>query len=254
MPVVRFGWLGSTRQSIVHTALLDEIEAWAHDWRWSPQSCVAAASVRPIQGAAIDLVWSTPAGGLACSLGASSLAALGAMLAGTDADDEDDLALSLGRAAIEQLSHRICRRAGLAVPAEPGEERAMPPELSDVRLGAYRAVFALDTLYLQVSLTRALCDRLAPPPADNAPRPALVSRGDAIATTPLALSAILDFGEVSLAFLSDLRVGEVLVSDLDLHAPLTVQVEGHGDIAAARLHRRQDRRAVVLHAPLQPTS
>ena len=78
--------------------------------------------------------------------------------------------------------------------------------------------------------------------------------GGANSMFPLALSAILDFGEVSLAFLSDLRVGEVLVSDLDLHAPLTVQVEGHGDIAAARLHRRQDRRAVVLHAPLQPTS
>jgi flagellar motor switch protein FliM len=63
---------------------------------------------------------------------------------------------------------------------------------------------------------------------------------------PLRVVAMMDFGSVDLAHLSDLSVGEILVGDRKLDEALQIHLEGQGSIATGYLRRLGEQRAVML--------
>jgi flagellar motor switch protein FliM len=74
----------------------------------------------------------------------------------------------------------------------------------------------------------------------------LVPRHDALGSVPLRISAVMDFGKVSLTHLSDLRVGEVVAGDCGLEEALEIYIEGRSSVATGYLRRSGTQRAVML--------
>lgn len=245
---VRFGWLGETRRGALHALLSSQVGDWAREWWINAGDGVI--DVQPTEG--VDghdkrnqpLLSSHEAGSLAIHLGAKDFDAIGRFLAGTTSDADIELAHRVGEEALTDLAARIQRRAGINKASRLARDAA-PLSLGHARLGAFIVTVAIGRLQMELAIDRAMADRLAPPAAPTK-HADLVSRQSAVQHAPLRVLAMMDFGSVDLAHLSDLSVGEILVGDRKLDEALQIHLEGHGAIVSGYLRRWGEQRAVLF--------
>lgn len=244
---VRFGWLGETRRAALHALLANQVEDWAREW-WVGAAegtidvqAVEKDSAQDKRG--LPLVSSNDAGALAVHLGNKDFDAIGRFLVGTTSDADFELAQRIGEEALTDLATRIQRRAGMNK-ASPLARGVAPLGLEHTRLGAFIVSVAIGRLQLELAIDRGMADRLAPPTVSKGA--SLVSRQAAIQQAPLRVLAMMDFGSVDLAHLSDLAVGEILIGDRKLDEALQIHLEGHGAIATGYLRRSGEQRAVMI--------
>lgn len=244
---VRFGWLGETRRAALHTLLAGQMEDWAREWWIGAADNAIEVQVLKEEAThdkrSLPLLSLNDGGSLAVYLGAKDFDAIGRFLAGTTSDTDIELAHRIGEEALNDLATRIQRRAGANKASRLAREAA-PLGLEHARLGAFSVTAVIGRLQLELAIDRRMADRLAPPVV--APSVGLISRQAAIQHAPLRIVAMMDFGSVDLAHLSDLSIGEILVGDRKLDEALHLHVEGHGAIATAYLRRSGEQRAVVL--------
>jgi len=247
MDEVRFGWIGETRRTTLRSLMAAEVADWSHDW-WIHHSSadVDVRSNHPHDAGArkaSPFVSNNELGSIAFHLGGKEIDAIGRHLAGAVGDDDAEWAQHIGQGALEDLAARMLRRAGISKPAKLSR---LPPSegLGHARLGAFAVTLALGSLKLDLAVDRQLVDRLVPPHASA--RVSLVPRHDALGSVPLRVSAVMDFGKVSLTHLSDLRVGEVIVGDRGLDEVLGIYIEGRSSVATGYLRRSGIQRAVML--------
>ena len=248
MDEVRFGWIGQTRRAALEGLLAGLLEEWSREW-WlghasSQFSCDAVTELDAqarLQGAFVSV---GPHGALAIHVGTRATEAIGRHLALVVSDDDAALAASLGEQALNDLAASIHRRAG-AAPVGGASKQALPASLTQARHGAFAVQASLGRLPLTVLIDRRLGERLVPP-ASAAVGSALVPRREALSQAAVQVSATMAFGQVDLAQLADLAVGEVLVADRKLEDPLHIHVEGRGVVATGYLRRSGTQRAIVL--------
>lgn len=244
---IQFGWLGETRRVALRALLAAEVFDWSHDW-WIGHA-EGEVEVREENPQVIHEESGTPYvvadgnGTLAFYLGNKSIGAVGRHLAAGSQEEDAGLAPYLGEESLQDLATRIRRRAGLSGCPE-NARRQGPSEVQDERLGAYAAALSLGRLKLELSIDRRLADRLAPPSSPDGLQ--LVARQDALGRASLCVAAVMDFGVVSLAHLSDLKVGEVLVGDHRLEDALPLRVKGRDVVAKGFLRRQASHYAIVL--------
>jgi hypothetical protein len=247
---VRFGWLGESRCSALLTLFAGLVDDWASNW-WMAASEGAVEVHAGKKDAAHDkrtMPWvsTTEAGTLTICVGGKDFDAIGRFLAGanTTTDADAGLVYRIGEDAVMDLASRIQRRAGSSKAVKLTRESA-PVRVEHVRLGAFHATATVGRLSLELAIDRGMADRLIPPAAITR-EPGLLPRQAALQKAPLKMLAVMDFGSVDLAHLSDLSVGEVLVGDRKLDEPLQIHLEGHGAIAVGFLRRSGEQRAVLL--------
>lgn len=247
---VRFGWLGASRRTSLLALLAGLVDDWARDWWIGAAEGVVEVHADEQDGShdKRNLPWMAvnDSGVLAMYAGGKDFDSIGRLLAnaGTTADADAELAQRVGEDAMADLAARIQRRAGIGK-AAPLSRDSAPLSVEHARLGAFRAVATIGRLQLTLAIDRGMADRLAPPAA-AVRQPDLMHRQAAIQQAPLRVLAVMDFGSVDLAHLSDLSVGEVLVGDRKLDEPLQIHVQGHGAVATGYLRRSGEQRAVVL--------
>jgi hypothetical protein len=249
---VRFGWLGGTRRAALLALLSAQVTDWAREW-WI-DAADGAIDVRPPEHddahdkRNLPLLSTHEAGSLAIYMGAKDFDAIGRFLAGTTADADFELAQHVGEEALTDLATRIQRRTGLNK-ASPLRRQAPELGLEHTRLGAFCLALSIGRLQLELVIDRQMADRLAPPVV--AGHANLVARQSAIRHAPLRVVAMMDFGSVDLAHLSDLSVGEILLGDRKLDEALQLHLEGHGPVATGYLRRQGQQRAVMLDGSKQ---
>ncbi len=244
---VRFGWIGETRRIALHTLLAAQVDDWAREW-WvgAVDGDIEVSAVEKEVGhdkRNMPLLSSNEAGSLALYLGAKDFDAVGRFLVSTTSDADVELAQRIGEEALIDLATRIQRRAGSNKASRLVRE-STPLALEHARLGAFSVTAAIGRLQFEVVIDRRMADRLVPPMASDAH--GLVPRHAAIQQAPLRVVALMDFGSVDLAHLSDLSVGEILVGDRKLDEALQIHLQGHGAIATGYLRRSGEQRAVML--------
>jgi hypothetical protein len=244
---VRFGWLGETRRAALHALLAGQVDDWGHAW-WVG-AADGSIDVQPLEKTAahdkrsLPLLSLHPAGALAIHLGAKDFDAMGRFLVGTTSDADVELAYRIGEEALTDLAARIQQRAGIGKAGNLVRDAA-PLSLEHARLGTFSVSVSMGRLQIELAIDRRMADRLAPPAVTRSTN--LVSRQSAIQHAPLRVVAMMDFGSVDLAHLSDLSVGEILVGDRKLDEALQIHLEGHGAVATGYLRRLGEQRAVML--------
>jgi hypothetical protein len=244
---IRFGWIGETRRRALHTLLASIVDEWASDW-WVDSASgavdVHAADLESVQEKR-NSPWlsTTETSLLALFLGAKDFDSFGRYLVGTTSDSDFELAQRIGEDALTDLAARIQRRAGLVKVSSLSRDVA-PIGVAHARLGAFCVAVAMGRLKFEIAIDRRLADRLVPPTSPKTM--GLVSRQSAVQQAPLRVVAMMDFGSVDLAHLSDLCVGEVLVGDRKLDEALQIHLEGYGAVVRGYLRRIGVQRAVVL--------
>ncbi|MFC5743548.1 hypothetical protein [Dyella tabacisoli] len=247
MSDVRFGWIGETRRTALRSLLAAEVSHWSSDW-WI-QHAAAEVDVRSsdrwsaTEKKAISWVSYADAGVLALYWRHMDVSAVGCHLAGTVRGEDAALAQRIGEDALQDLAKRVYRRAEGAG-AERWKQERLPAYVASPHLGAYLVTFTLGGLAMELAIDRQLVDRLTPPTYTGNTR--LVSRQDALGQARVSVTAVMDFGQVNLTHLPDLRVGEVLVGDRGLDEALQVIVNGKGAVAIGYMKRLGAQRAVVL--------
>lgn len=244
---VRFGWLGETRRLALRALVTAEVRDWSNDW-WirhaDGEVDVCEEDPRDIHAkSGMPLVVSDSGGALAFYLGSKGIEVVGRHLAGASHEEDAGLASFLGGEALQDLASRIRRRAGISGCPEATRGHG-PAEVQEGQLGAFTMAISLGRLCLELTIDRNLADRLVPPSAPQAAQ--LVPREGALARATLRVATVMDFGEVSLAHLSDLKVGEVLVGDQRLEDALPLHLNGRGAVAAGFLRRQASHYAIVL--------
>jgi hypothetical protein len=244
---VCFGWLGETRRGALHALLSAQISDWARDWWLGAGN--GAIEVQPLESFAghdnrgLPLLSLCEGGSLAFYLGAKDFDAIGRFLVSTTSDADSELAYRMGEEALTDLATRIQRRAGIGKTSGLARGTA-PLSLEHARLGAFGVSASIGRLQIELAIDRQMANRLAPPATIKGGN--LVSRQSAIQHAPLRVVAMMDFGSVDLAHLSDLSVGEILVGDRKLDEALQIHLEGHGAVATGYLRRLGEQRAVLL--------
>jgi len=244
---IRFTWLGESRREAFRALVGAEVSEWSREW-WVGHTS-ADINVNPVDHRSFIIRGAAPyvstgeAGSLALFLGGRGAGALGRHLAGTVDEEDAGWAQRIGENALEDLAARVFRQAGIA--GGPGlRQSASPPELARAELGSCVLAITIGRLGLNLAVGRQLIDRLVPPHA--AEKAGLASRRSALEGIPVRLDAIMDFGSVNLAQLTDLRVGELLIGDTELGEPLLMRIEGSIAAANGYLRRTGTKRAVML--------
>jgi hypothetical protein len=245
MDGIQFGWIGATRRQAINVTLGHVLSAWQQDWAMRGGDgtvAIDAASEWPSDAMVHSLPrWRSAGGACAVHLRGSRYAVLGRWLAGMHEDDGVGLAESLGRDALADLARRVHAAAGGTSPALAAAD-ADTGVLDGLRAsaGACHASFKLGGADIDVLLDRAMCASLAPlAPAREGQQPALVARGATLGEVGVRLDAHIDFGMACLADLSNLQVGELLVSDTPLTAPLGLGTGTGRPLLAARLSQHE---------------
>jgi hypothetical protein len=245
--VIRFGWIGETRRTALQTLIAGLVEDWAQDW-WTGFAD-GLVNVRAMdeptrsEKRAPPLLSSDDVGALAIHLNGKDFDIVGRHLAGIASDGDVELAQRIGEESLTNLAFRIRQRAGINKSVQLARGAATL-ELEHARLGAFAVSAVVGRMQLELAIDRRLADRLSPPVAQQSA--SLVHRHNALDNAPLRVIAMMDFGSVDLAHLSDLSVGEILVGDCKLDEALKIQLQGHGAIATGYLRRLDEQRAVVL--------
>jgi flagellar motor switch/type III secretory pathway protein FliN len=247
MEAIRFGWLGDSRRAAVVSRLEDVAAGWAADWligyAKGEQGIEPLAEWSLEAGASMPFVSRSESGLVAAYLRGRSPASLGRHLAAVVTDEEGGVAQDIGESALNDLATRIHRLAGAAA-NDAMHSAALSVAETRASSGVFQASLSLGRMSLDILLDRDICARLVPPTKQALPR--MVRRETAVDRASVRLVASLDFGEVNLSELANLRVGEVLMSDRLLEDTLDIFVEGKGRVAQARLRRAGTHRAVTF--------
>jgi hypothetical protein len=243
----RFSWLGETRREALRALVAAEVSEWSREW-WIDHA-PAEVDVRTVDHGSFVIKGAAPymstgeAGSLALFVGGRGAAGVGRHLAGSVEEADAGWAQRIGEEALDDLAARIFRRGGGA--GSPGlRQSAASPELARPELGSCILAIAMGRLALNLACGRRLIDCLVPPQTGK--KAGLASRRDALGRVPLRLDAVMDFGSVNLAQLTDLRVGELLVGDTELEQPLSMRIEGGVVVTGGYLRRIGAKRAVML--------
>ena len=213
---------------LVLGALADMADAWSREWFAGEGMRAAGALVRvDARGELKKTVWHAHEGGLAIGISASGIAALGAQVLGVPAAGERsaaDAALleTVGGECLDDIKKRSATLLRLA---EKGwtaadSQRAGPVHRLEIA-GPLRSPVL--TLELSADLFVALVKAKLPPPPVPAP---LGKPAEALAALPVSLSALLGRSAITVAELSGLAAGDVLVLDRALDAALPLAVGG----------------------------
>ncbi|MFC4527553.1 hypothetical protein ISN76_07720 [Dyella halodurans] len=241
---VRFGWLGESRRIELHALLVREVSEWSREW-WMAHSA-AAIDVYPLdEWASVEespATWRVGAGTLQL-IPHKGEAALGSHLAAHLEDDASALAARVGGRSLADLASRLGRRAGAPVQVVTEDKNGVGA-YQRLELGAYMATLSLGSYTLALAMDRAFADLLAPP--KHYEKAALTSRSQAINGANVSLEVCIPLGSAQLSQLDDLRIGEVLVGDALLTAPVEVRVTGVNTVAFARLGEGESSRVITL--------
>lgn len=240
----RFGWLGESRRIELHALLVREVSEWSRDW-WMEHSS-AAIDVYPLDAweptKEPSAIWRLGGGTLQMLLHRGK-AALGGYLSAHAGDDTSLLASRIGNRALADLALRLARRAQASLSIVTESES--PVDVCHrLELGAYMATVSLGRFTFALAMDRAVAYLLAP--AKSSGKASLAPRAQAMNGMDVSLEVCIPLGTASLSQLDDLRVGEVLVGDTLLSAPVEIRlVDGHA-VAFATLGERDSSRAVTL--------
>lgn len=247
---LRFGWISSTRRTALRGKITACVQAWLVEWHATHDGTAPRVEDAPIVPYSPDeaIVLQVGAGPSCLMVVAArdEMARLGNGLAGVR-DSAATLSQEVGRAALEDLAHRIGRLVGKGEVAEHGES-AWPQSLTREELGATGLAFDAGGVGVSLALSRDAVDALCPPALPPAGR-ALQARADAAGTAPVRLTAGFDFGNISVRELADLCVGDVLVGECPLDTPVRVLAPGKVPVGSARMGRIGNRLAVALTQP-----
>jgi hypothetical protein len=150
----------------------------------------------------------------------------------------------VGRKAIADFVERLAKRIGCKA---IGPKSVDPHEgMYQAKWGGYMATVSLGAHHFSLAMDRKLADLLVP--SRHSGLPALTPRTQAIAGAHVSLEVFLPFGTTALSNLDDLKVGEVLVADAPLNAPMEVRLDGTEIIALAVLGQSGHSHTVTLTA------
>ncbi|MEI7037459.1 hypothetical protein [Fulvimonas yonginensis] len=250
--VSRFGWIGPTRRAALRERIAMPVLAWLADWRMAHDGIAPHVDDAPVVPYSPDEACVLQAGpglpNLMVMAARDELVRLGNWLAGIH-ESPATLSSDVGRAALEDLAHRISHLGGQGDVREHGEI-AWPRTLTREELGAVGLTFEVGGVTIGLALSRVAVDVLCP--ADfRAAGVALHPRGDAATAAVVSLTAGLDFGAISMRELGDLRVGEVLVGECSLDTPVRVLAPGGEEIGSARMGRLGRRLAITMKSSMQ---
>jgi hypothetical protein len=249
MTNVRFGWLGAARRQSIAARLDAVLGPWLADW------CTRSALAAPhVQSAA---EWPHEAnlaaansfrsliGECAFHLPHHSKAAFGRWLMDLQEEDGAGVAEALAAEALADLAQRIHAQAGATDVTSMREiEGESAADVFRAWAGAMHAPLQFGRLEVDLLLDRNLCSRLAP--VSTVERPALAARGHAIAGAKVPVEATLEFGLASLADLSNLQVGELIVSDTPLSTAADLRSIAGRRMASGQLSRAEGHLALRL--------
>lgn len=249
MTHVRFGWLGATRRQAISARLDGVLGPWLADWcsrsalahphvqiatEWPHEANLAAANS-----------FRSSAGESAFHLPRHSKAALGRWLMDLQEDDGAGVADALAAEALADLARRIHAQAS-STDAQSVRQIDGAPSADVFRAwaGAMHAQLRFGRLEVDLLLDRSLCSRLAPISIPE--HPALTARGHAIAGAMVAVEVTLEFGLANLADLSNLQVGELIVSDILLSTAADLRSVAGRRLASGQLSRADGQLALRL--------
>ncbi|OQW70378.1 MAG: hypothetical protein BVN33_17545 [Proteobacteria bacterium ST_bin13] len=222
-------WLpdNTAAPKIAMGALAGMADGWSRAWIAGEPLRAAGALVRIDPRSELrQAQWHTHDGGLTIGLSTSGLTALGAQVLGVSVANRSlaDTALldAVGGECIDDLKR--CSAAVLGLPEKGWSVASARPAGTVHRLEiASPARNPVLTLDLSVELFVALIKTRLP----AAPLPSPLGRpADALATLPVSLSTLLGRSAITVAELSGLARGDVLVLDRALDAPLPLSIGG----------------------------
>lgn len=244
---LRFGWIGISRRTALRAKVAACLQGWLADWHAAHDGKAPLVEDAPIVPYSPDEAFVLQAGAGTSSLMVAAardeLVRMGNWLAGI-AESAATLSQDVARAALEDLAHRIGQLAGGGEVVEHGQG-AWPQSLTREEFGAVGLVFDVGGVVVALALSRDAVDTAYPPGA-AAPGPVLHDRAEAAGVAAVRLTATLEFGTISMRELADLRVGEVLVGECPLDAPVRVLAPGRTSLGHARMGRSGNRLAVAL--------
>lgn len=247
MDILPVCWQGSTRSGEIRSALESVMEAWYRQWAVAPGEVkVCAPDVRDGLREADDgerSLASGASGRLLIELGSTSVARLGAFLAGLDLEDgATGMAAGIGRRALDDLCVQLLGEEAQRSDIEGAEIHAM--EAFSERRGGVAARCTVDGRGLIVRLDAAACRALVP--ASQHRGSELVDRRQAVLASEVSVQAILDLGRLAVADVSMLVPGEVIKTWAPLGAEVKVMAERGQVLASGALVAHQGQRAVQL--------
>lgn len=235
MPTRRIHWLGDERRRRLTARLATQLAEWLKAWSVDPGWLTMAE--RPSVNAPGGDGWGwlkVGAGQGALLLGAprGQLAEVGGRLAKATVRDDFALGERVGRRALDALLSRWAAAIGANA-----EDTAAPESSAfDPRFGAAAYTLHGDGFDGVLLVDHDLCEALAP--ALTGAREALVERSAALDGEAVRLDVVLDLGEVGLADVSALQVGDVLLADVAVDALFRLVHPDARALADARLYRR----------------
>lgn len=251
MMLRRFAWLGATRKCAIRESVAACLDGWLQDWclQHATLECAVSEVDLDARSAQELVVWALePAGGsLLVALDKERLGALGGQFSMAVAEESDGVAADLARVALRDLGSRLAKLAGSSGVEPELVENAWPEANTRPELGALTLAFSFAGHEVLVAMDRtvvnALCpERLAPS------SPPLASREESLGSSPIRLSAVLEFGSVSGREIAGLQAGEVLVSERPVCQPVEVRA-GSRRVFDANLTRMDGHLAIVTTVP-----
>lgn len=245
----RFAWLGTTRRKAVRDALASCTDAWLQDWCLQHGALVREISETTATWAGRDDLWviESDHGCVLVTVGAQQLDALGKRLAAVAVEDGQEIAAEVARCALEDLAIQIAARARQVGTQPAIRQGAWPERVTRPEWGAVAIQIVLDDILILVAMDRLAVDALCPKRAFASM--SLNERAVALEATPVALTAVLDFGQINARDLAGLRVGEVLVSERKLGQSISLRA-GDNSLADASLGRIERHLAAIVAAPV----
>lgn len=247
----RFAWAGVTRRKSVRDALASCTDAWLQEW--CLQCETIPRGISETSTAAWEkhdhLAWmlQSDRGCVLVAVCAQQLDGLGRHLAAVAKVDDQEIAAEVARSALGDLAMQVAARARQATMQPVLWQDAWPERVTRPEWGAVAVQVVLEDIPILVALDRVLADALCPSRAFGGIP--LSGRVAALESTSVALTAVLDFGEINARDLAGLRVGEVLVSERKLGQSISLRA-GDNPLAAASLGRIEGHLAAVIAAPV----
>lgn len=247
----RFGWIGKSRSEAVRENLAATCKRWILEWVVGNGIGMGHVDLMPQRfvttGGALFEVSHGNARAL-LALDGMRLEDLAVQLTAMDKDaGADPFAAGLAHAALSNLGAQILRaESGGALEAEILE--TWPAQKSYASsLGAVWFRVDLGGIGMVVAVNRTAVDRMRP--AHAADFKPLIKREKGVDGSRVALDMVLPMGTATVSDMSDLAVGDVLISERTLDEPIDIRVAGTGSpIAKAELARRGKRLHVAVKA------
>ncbi|HBZ46981.1 MAG TPA: hypothetical protein DEO93_06860 [Stenotrophomonas sp.] len=246
--MLRIAWQGDTRTKQLRQALERGLYAWAEAW-FSGASCEIAAqdSELPDPGGCARRSWhATVAGGGTLWLMADDdlLRSVGARALGLASNSNATLLEEVGARCIAALVDALFGNEQPA-PALVDGAPASSPAAFRLRHGGYRVSIDGVPGNLMVAVDLDWCAARLSPLAPAALPALLASRRSALASTRVTLDAAIALGSIELLDSLQLRVGEVLLTDVSSRPPVILSTAS-GRVGSGRIGPDARFRTVVL--------